>query len=161
MSSHKNPRYQCAKVQHPAKKFKPNQNKREKGEKYNEGKSKSMHSRRSTPISTHNNVPLTRITSSSPPTMNTLTLQFSNLTASRNITTIHISTNDPAFFVSITLELTFQPFRYLRPQLLQMIPPNVRRQQVVFVHLQERQLLPTIDAGISIDMVVVLEVCTG
>jgi hypothetical protein len=31
-----------------------------------------------------------------------------------------------------------------------MIPPNVRRQQVVFVHPQERQLRPTIDAGMSI-----------
>lgn len=31
-----------------------------------------------------------------------------------------------------------------------MIPPNVRRQQVVFVHPQERQLRPTIDAEMSI-----------
>jgi len=44
---------------------------------------------------------------------------------------------------------------YLRPQLLQMIPPRVRRQQVVLVHPQERQLRPTIEAGMSIEMVVV------
>ena len=33
---------------------------------------------------------------------------------------------------------------------MQIIPPNVRRQQVVFVHPQERQLRPTIEAGTSI-----------
>jgi hypothetical protein len=34
-----------------------------------------------------------------------------------------------------------------------MIPPSVRRQQVVVVHPHERQLRPTIDAEMSSEMV--------
>ena len=57
--------------------------------------------------------------------------------------------------------MPYPKFAYLSPQLLQIIPPNVRRQQVVLVHPQEKQLRPTIDAGISIEMVAVLDAWMG
>jgi hypothetical protein len=78
-------------------------------------------------------------------------LHISDLASSRNVATLRICTNDAAFLVP-TISNAIE-YAHLNPQLLQMIPPNVRRQQVVFELPHERQVRPIIDGDTSMDMV--------
>jgi len=87
--------------------------------------------------------------------MYTETLHFPDFTSSRNISTFQVGTNNATFFVPRINIRSPRSQVYLRPQLLQMSPSMVRRQQVVVVLLQEKQLRPNMDARISIEIVVI------
>ena len=78
-------------------------------------------------------------------------LHFSDLASSRDVATFRACTYNTAFLVP-TISNAIECAN-LKPQLLQIMPPNVRRQQVVFELPHERQVRPIIDGDTSIEMV--------